>query len=131
MKKHFSIIWIITLIIFLSLFTVRCKKAEPAFDITNGSWGVFLELPDSSPAVVYAFQGSLSRGDVIFNNEVRGAYTVNNTTVFFTVNHYDAESELYLYAYTGSITGPHNMSGTLVITFPDTTTVNGTWRAER
>lgn len=111
--------------------TMACKSGGKSFDITNGTWGVFLESPSGSNALVYDFQGNKDQGTVYYQNEDRGTYTVAGNTVSFTVNHFDEQGNLFVYIYTGSVIDDLNMSGTFTISNPDGTTTTGTWTALR
>lgn len=108
-----------------------CKSGEKGFDITEGTWGVFLETPAGSSALVYDFQGTKASGKVYYRNQERGTYSVSGNNVSFTVNHFDGQDNLFLYVYSGVVVDDLNMSGSFTITNPDGTVTNGTWTALR
>ena len=110
---------------------MACKSGEKGFDITEGTWGVFLETPAGSSALVYDFQGSKESGNVYYRNQERGTYRVTGNNVSFTVNHFDEQDNLFLYVYSGVVEDDFNMRGSFTITNPDGTVTNGTWTALR
>jgi hypothetical protein len=130
MKKIVFNLLLLMIIIGLTA-SMACKSGDKGFDITNGTWGVFLESSLGSNALVYDFQGNKDQGTVFYRNEDRGTYTVAGSNVSFTVNHFDAQGNLFLYVYTGTVIDDLNMSGSFTITNPDGTTTNGTWTALR
>ncbi len=130
MKKTVSTLSLIILTIVFALNT-GCKKNDDSFDITDGTWGFFLTAGSDNSSLVYSFQGEEEHGNVFYNNEERGTYTVSGTLVNFTVNHYDSAASLYVYVYTGTAGDYFNMSGSFSVTYPDGSVVSGTWEAER
>lgn len=134
MKNVFSKVIFITLIIGLILFAMTftgCKGSDDSFDITDGTWGFFITGGEYSSGVVYAFQGSKTSGNVEYEGQVRGTYTLSGTTLRFTVEHYDSEDNTYIYSYEGIYTDYFNMAGTFSVTYPDGSVINGTWYAVR
>lgn len=127
------IIFTLTLIILTIGFAVNtgCKKSDESFDITEGSWAFYLSAGGDSSSLVYTFRGEKDQGNVIYNNEVRGTFTVSGTLVNFTINHYDAEGSLYVYVYTGTSRDYFFMSGSFSVTYPGGSVTSGTWSAER
>jgi hypothetical protein len=130
MKKNISKLFVLVIIIGL-VVNIGCKKKDEGIDITDGTWAFFLETSDGSNALVYDFRGDQQQGNVYFQNENRGTYTVSGNMANFTVNHYDAESNLYVYTYSGLFSDYYNMSGSFYISMPDGSTINGTFTAER
>lgn len=108
-----------------------CKKSDDSFDITDGSWAVYLQSGPDSSSLVYAFRGNKDAGNVYYSNENRGSYSVSGSLVNFTVSHYDVEDLLYLYTYTGTYSDYYHMNGSFTVRYPNGTILNGTWQAER
>jgi hypothetical protein len=108
-----------------------CKSGDKGFDITEGTWGIFLETPAGSNALVYDFQGNKESGEVYYRNQERGTYRVSGSNVSFTVNHFDEQDNLFLYVYSGAVADDFNMSGSFTVTNPDGTVTNGNWTALR
>ncbi len=130
MKKIVFNLLLLMVIISLTA-SMACKSGDKSFDITEGTWGVFLESSTGSSALVYDFQGSKESGNVYYRNQERGTYNVSGNNVSFTVNHFDEQDNLFLYVYTGVVIDDLNMSGSFTITNPDGTTTTGTWTALR
>ena len=127
------IVLTLSLIILTIGFAVNtgCKKSDDSFDITEGSWAFYLSAGSDNSSLVYTFRGEKDQGNVIYNNEVRGSFTVSGTLVNFTVNHYDAVGDLYVYVYTGTSRDYLFMSGSFSVTYPGGSVISGTWSAER
>ncbi|MCP5104907.1 MAG: hypothetical protein GY950_16090 [bacterium] len=123
----------ILLILVVTAFTVNtgCKKSDKGFNISDGTWGFYLQTNAGTSALVYDFQGSETQGEVYYRHENRGTYTVSGNIANFTVNHYDPENNLFVYVYRGTFGDYYNMSGSFSVTNPDGSVTSGTFTAER
>ena len=130
MKNNVSKLFLLLMVISL-VVNIGCKKTNEGIDITDGTWAFSLETAEGSPVVIYDFRGNLQQGNVYYRQENRGTYTVSGDIVNFTVNHYSSDNSLYLYTYSGTIGDYNHMSGNFYISYPDGSTVSGTFTAER
>ncbi len=101
------------------------------FDITVGTWGIAMTFPDRSPSVIYDFRGSLSSGDVYYQQSLRGTYSVMGNAVTFTTTHYDPDNNAFIYAFVGRWSDAVIMEGNITVTNPDGTLEEGTFTAAR
>lgn len=126
-------VWKLFLILMMIGLTANmgCKKGETEFDITDGTWGVYLTTSTSSAGWVYQFVGSKESGSIYYDSVNLGTYNVYGDTVTFTTNHSDDEDKVYVYVYNGVVIDNYSMSGTFIIKPPDGSIVTGTWTASR
>lgn len=114
------------------IFSSGCTKGEKEFDITDGTWGFFLQGTNGTNfGWVYQFVGNKQSGS-IYSNDIRvGAYTVSGDIVDFTTQHYDSQNNVFIFDYDGVIVDYFKMNGTFSITPPNGPIINGTWTADR
>ncbi|MCP4219974.1 MAG: hypothetical protein GY765_35410 [bacterium] len=130
--KRVALTFSIVTLLLLTFSGVGCKSESKGFEITNGSWGFSLQTPGGISTLVYTFEGGYTEGNVIYRGEVRGTFTVTaDVNVRFTVNHYNADSEVFVYSYTGTISDFYNMGGDYSVAYPDGSSLGGTWTASR
>ena len=130
MKKNLTIAWVAVIVV-AALLTVGCPKKDEGIDITDGTWGFFLETATGSTGVVYDFRGSKTSGSVYYSGQERGTFTVTGDNVRFSVDHFDPQGNQFHYEYVGLFVDYFNMSGTFTALNPDGSTTSGTFTATR
>lgn len=129
MKK----IGLISLVFVFALIvaTPGCKTDE-GFDITNGSWGMFLtSTTGAQMSMVYAFRGSQTNGDVNFNGIDVGSYSASRNHVIIHTEHDGSDGNVYIYDFDGTANGDNQINGTFVLQSEGNEDVTGTFEAVR
>jgi hypothetical protein len=115
-------------IIVLALMTLPgCKKAN---DIT-GTWFITITLLDETFTDTYTFVGNRNSGDVIWEGQALGTYSVVGDNVSFTLAYYDDEDDYTVEVYNGFFDGIDFMSGTFTFTVEGYPSAFGDWFGER
>lgn len=115
-------------IIVLALMTLPgCKKAN---DIT-GAWFITITLLDETFTDTYTFVGNRNSGDVIWEGQALGTYSVVGDNVSFTLAYYDDEDDYTVEVYNGFFDGIDFMSGTFTFTVEGYPSAFGDWFGER
>jgi hypothetical protein len=126
MKKRFFFMYII--IIVLALATLPgCKKAH---DIT-GTWFITTTLLGETFDETYTFVGNRSSGEVLWENQALGTYSVYGDNVSFTLEYYDADNDYTVEVYNGYFEERDYMSGSFTYTVEGFPSASGTWFGER
>ena len=126
MKKRFFFIFII--IIALALMTLPgCEKAN---DIT-GTWFITTSLLGGTFTETYTFVGNKSSGEVLWENQALGTYSVFGDNVSFTLEYYDEDDDYTVEVYNGFFDERDFMTGTFTYTVEGFPSASGTWFGER
>jgi len=104
-----------------------CKKAN---DII-GTWFVTTSLLGDTFTETYDFVGNKSSGEVLWEGQSLGTYSVFGDNVSFTLEYYDADDDYTVEVYNGSFDGVDFMSGTFTYTVEGYPSASGTWFGER
>lgn len=121
-KKKFPVLLVVGGIAVVAVLIVALgggKKSEPEperFDI-RGDWTI---VPDRYAPIYMTFSGSLTNGEFIDDEGLRGTYTVNGNQVEFRYN-------TLAIIFTGRFTDRDNMTGQYELVGVD----SGTWNAHR
>lgn len=112
--------------------TGGCKQAD--YNIT-GNWLVNFTLDDTGSFLV-AFSGSKTLGNVIWENQMSGEYSVSDRQVDYVLRIYISASNatvLVIYNFNGSFDDKDHMSGTVSAYLYDSPSdiTTGTWTAQR
>jgi hypothetical protein len=115
-------------IISLALMTLPgCKKAN---DIT-GTWFITTTLLGETFTDTYTFVGNRNSGDVLWEGQALGTYSVLGDNVSFTLEYLDADDDYTVEVYNGFIDGSDFMSGTFTYTVEGFPSASGDWFGER
>ena len=126
MKKRLFIISL--LIIILTLMTLPgCKKA---YDIT-GSWFITTTLLGEDFTDTYSFVGNRNSGDVLWQGQSLGTYSVIGDNVSFTLEYLDADGDYTVEVYNGFFDGRDFMEGSFTYTVEGFPSASGVWFGER
>jgi hypothetical protein len=126
MKKLLFIMFIIITI--LTLITLPgCKKA---YDIT-GTWFITTTLLGEDFTDTYTFVGNRNSGDVLWDGQALGTYSVVGDNVSFTLEYLDADDDYTVEVYNGFFDGRDFMSGSFTYTVEGYPSASGTWFGER
>lgn len=129
MKKIGLVIIVIAFVLIVA--TPGCKTDE-GFDITNGSWGMFLtSTTGAQMSMVYAFQGGQTNGDVNFNGVNVGTYSASRNHVIIHTEHEGSDGNVYIYDFDGMAEGDSKIAGTFVLQSEGNENVTGTFEAIR
>ena len=126
---HRKIFRIFVLILsFFLLFSLGCKRT--VYDIT-GSWDFDILMDDGNAmADTYSFSGSIESGDVYYNNQRLGEYTVNDRSVNITIQYYDEEDDYTVETFSGYFDDKYSMSGSYTLYIEGSGTFPGIWTAQ-
>jgi hypothetical protein len=126
MKKRLLIMSVIITV--LALMTLPgCKKAN---DIT-GTWFITTSLLGEIFTDTYTFTGNRNSGDVLWEGQALGTYSVFGDNVSFTLEYYDADNDYTVEVYNGFFDGRDFMSGSFTFTVEGYPSATGTWFGER
>ncbi len=126
MKKiTFIIVVIIVTLAFLVL--PGCEKAK---NIT-GTWIITTTLLGEYFTETYDFVGNKNSGEVLWNGQSLGTYSVSGDNVSFTLEYYDADDDYTVEVYNGFIEAEDFMSGSFTYTVEGYASVSGSWMGER
>jgi hypothetical protein len=126
MKKLLFIMFIIITI--LTLITLPgCKKA---YDIT-GTWFITTTLLGEDFTDTYTFVGNRNSGDVLWDGQALGTYSIVGDNVSFTLEYLDADDDYTVEVYNGFFDGRDFMSGSFTYTVEGYPSASGTWFGER
>jgi hypothetical protein len=117
-----------TIIIVLALMTLPgCKKAN---DIT-GPWFITTSLLGENFTETYNFVGNKNSGEVLWEGQTLGTYSVFGDNVGFTLEYYDEDNDYTVEVYNGFFDGIDFMSGSFTYTVEGYPSASGTWFGER
>jgi len=124
-----NILKLSVILLFVSLlFSFGCKKK--IYDI-RGEWDFEIIMYDGNViSTTYGFSGSIESGNVYYNNENLGTYTVNGDIVNFTVSYYDEEDDYNVETFSGFFDNENSMSGDFTLHIEGYGSFSGTWTAE-
>jgi hypothetical protein len=126
MKVRLFITFIV--IIVLALMTLPgCKKAN---DIT-GTWFITTTLLGETFTDTYTFAGNRNSGDVLWEGQALGTYSVFGDNVSFTLEYLDADNDYTVEVYNGFFDGRDFMSGSFTYTVEGYPSASGDWFGER
>ena len=115
-------------IIVLALMTLPgCKKAN---DIT-GIWFITTTLLGETFTDTYTFVGNRNSGDVLWEGQALGTYSVLGDNVSFTLEYLDADDDYTVEVYNGIFDGSDFMNGTFTYTVEGYASESGDWFGER
>jgi hypothetical protein len=124
--------FIIIVIAFALIVAAPGCKTDEGFDITNGSWGMFLTSSTGAQmSMVYAFQGGQTNGDVNFNGVNVGTYSASRNHVIIHTEHEGSDGNIYIYDFDGMADGENKITGTFVLQSEGNENVTGTFEAIR
>ena len=122
-------IFCIVIVFTLLVSTTGCKTDE-GFDITNGSWGMFLTSSEGAQmSMVYAFRGNQTTGDVNFNGIDVGSYSASRNHVIIHTEHEATDGKVYIYDFDGMVEGGNKIIGAFVLQSEGDPIVTGTFEA--
>lgn len=127
--KKIIIIMVIGLVVAGLLFNTGCKK-KTVFDIT-GVWVFTITLLGESYDEIYTFVGDERAGDVYWEDQNLGTYSVTDDFVNFTLEYFDIDDDYVVEVYRGYFDTRDQMSGSVTITIEGLPSVDGTWVAFR
>lgn len=127
--KKISVLIIVAMaaVLLLAAFS-GCKKNEN--DIT-GIWFFTLSFPDGSVDEVYDFIGNPNSGQVYWEGQALGTYSVFGDNISFTLEYIDGDGDYTVEVYNGTIVHDDEMNGTVTITWEGIGSSSGTWFASR
>jgi hypothetical protein len=128
MKK--SLLLILVIIATLGLLTLSGCKKNDDYDIT-GTWYLTLDFGDYTANETYTFVGNDRSGDVLWEGQALGTYSVVGESVSFTVEYINQDDEYTVEVYNGSFDNDRQMSGSFTITIEGLGSASGTWWADR
>jgi len=111
--------------LFIMIF--GCKGT--VYDIT-GTWEFEIVMNDGNVmADTYSFTGSIERGDVYYEGQRLGTYTVMDRDVNITLTYYDEDDDYTVETFSGYFEDKYSMSGTYTLFIDGYGTFAGTWTA--
>jgi len=125
-----KIVVLIIILIVAGLFVNTGCKTKNVFDITGG-WVFTITLLGESFDEVYTFVGDERAGDIYWEDQNLGTYSVTDDFVNFTLEYYDIDDDYVVEVYRGSFDTIDQMSGSVTITIEGFDSVDGTWVAYR
>lgn len=126
MKKRLLIMSVIITVLALMTLT-GCKNAN---DIT-GPWFITTSLLGEIFTDTYTFAGNRNSGDVLWEGQALGTYSVFGDNVSFTIEYYDDDNDYTVEVYNGFFDGRDFMSGSFTYTVEGYPSASGTWFGER
>ena len=127
--KKIIVIMIMSLVVAGLFINTGCKK-KTAFDIT-GVWVFTTTLLGESFDEIYTFVGDERAGDIYWEDQILGTYSVTDDFVNFTLEYYDIDDDYVVEVYRGSFDMIDQMSGSVTFTIEGLPSVDGTWVAYR
>ncbi len=124
-----NILKISVVLLFVSLlFSFGCKGT--VYDIT-GQWDFDIIMDDGNVmADTYSFAGSIESGDVFYNNQRLGTYTVMDRNVNITLTYYDEDDDYTVETFSGYFDDKYSMSGNYTLYIEGYGTFPGRWEAQ-
>jgi len=124
-----------TLLFLFSLIAVLALVVQPGCkshrnDIT-GTWFFTLTFPGETFTETYTFVGTRQSGEVYWEGEVLGTYSVIRDDVSFTLDYIDADGDYTVEVYYGSFVNDNEMMGSITVTVEGYGSASGSWIAER
>jgi hypothetical protein len=126
MKKTLSILLVAALVAAIST-SVGCNKV---YNI-NGVWFFTIFIEGDVVEIIYDFIGSRESGEVIYEGQSLGTYTVIGNEVNITLQYYDEDNDYTIETYSGGFDDRQHMSGNFTIFIEGYGTFAGTWDASR
>lgn len=126
MKKRLLIMTVLITVLALMILP-GCKKK---LDIT-GTWYITTSLLGESFNDTYTFVGNRSSGEVLWEGQSLGNYSVNGYNVSFLLEYIDGDGDYIIESYDGLLEDDYYMSGTLYYTKEGSPRVTGSWFGER
>lgn len=120
----------ITSIIIIALALMSLPGCKKANDIT-GTWFITTTLQGETITETYTFAGNRNSGDVLWEGQALGTYSVLGDNVSFTLEYYDADDDYTVEVYNGFFDGVDFMSGTFTFTVEGYPSAFGDWFGER
>ena len=115
------------LIISALVLVMGCKAK--VYDI-RGSWSFEIQMDDGNVFVdYYRFSGSVETGDVYYEGQILGSYTVFDRTVNITLTYYDEDDDYTVETFSGYFDDRNAMSGNYTLYIEGYGTFSGTWTA--
>ncbi|MCU0284886.1 MAG: hypothetical protein MUF15_00680 [Acidobacteria bacterium] len=105
-----------------------CK--DKAFNIT-GTWDILITIDGVDFNEIYSFVGDRVSGDLYWEGQLLGFYTVSGDQVHFQLEYYDADDDYTVEDFRGYIDTNDQMSGNVTYTVEGYNPVTGTWIAAR
>lgn len=127
MKKTLIKILLILLVAGLLLLP-GCKKNR--FDL-RGTWVFTTTLVGQTFEEVYTFQGVIESGNVLWEGQVLGTYSLSGEVFSFSLEYYDQDDDYTVEMYNGSFDHSDAISGDLIFSVEGYQTVAGSFRADR
>ena len=127
MKKTLLILFALVAVIALVVHP-GCKSQRN--DIT-GTWFFTLTFPGETFEEIYTFVGTRQSGEVYWEGEPLGTYSVIGDNVSFTLDYIDLEEDYIVEVYDGSFVADNEMIGSVTITIEGIGSASGSWLAER
>ena len=124
-KRLFVMVVIFSVLVLMTL--PGCKKK---LDIT-GTWFITTLLLGETFTDTYTFVGNRNNGEVLWEGQSLGTYSVNGYHVSFLLEYIDADGDYTIESYDGLIEDETYMSGTIFFTVEGYPRVTGTWFGER
>jgi hypothetical protein len=126
MKKKVYML-LIALIVAGLFFNTSCKRKN-RFDI-RGTWVFDITVLGETFTENYTFVGDRQAGDVLWEGDTFGTYSVIDDFVSFTLEYYDIDDDYVVEVYKGYFDSRDYMSGDVTITIENYPTVMGDWVA--
>ncbi|NIM13712.1 MAG: hypothetical protein GTO45_16685 [Candidatus Aminicenantes bacterium] len=127
MKKTLLILFALVVVLALVVHP-GCKSQRN--DIT-GTWFFTLTFPGETFTETYTFVGTRQSGEVYWEGEALGTYSVIGDNVSFTLDYIDVDGDYTVEVYDGSFVGDDEMIGSVTVTIEGYGSASGSWIAER
>ena len=101
-----------------------------AFNIA-GVWDFLITIGNEDYSETYSFVGDRVSGEVFWEGNSLGFYTVSGDQVHFKLEYYDADDDYTVEDFRGFIDADDQMSGTVTYTVEGYNPVTGDWLALR
>ena len=124
-KRIFIVIVIFSILVLMTL--PGCKKR---LDIT-GTWFITTLLLGETFTDTYTFVGNRSSGEVLWEGQSLGTYSVNGYNVNFLLEYTDTDGDYIIESYNGLLEEENYMSGTIYYTKEGNPRITGSWFGER
>ncbi len=110
------------------LFQVGCNNHT--FNIT-GTWYFTIIIYDEDFNETYTFVGNRHSGEVFWEGQSLGDYSVSGDQVHFTLEYYDADDDYTVETFHGYIDADDRMGGDVTVTIEGYEPATGDWEAVR
>lgn len=128
MKKMITILAVV--VVLAGLFANTGCKNKTDFDI-RGAWDFTITLLGDDFDYVYNFSGDSRSGEVLWEGQSLGSYSVSGDYVDITLEYYDQDDDYTVEVYRGVFDSDDQMSGSMTITVEGYQSVSGSWIAVR